>query len=196
MGRVYHKMKRLNIADYFSIYRLVALPIIIGAIILEKRTATGILLLISFLTDAIDGYIARKRQMESSRGAKLDSIGDFLTLIAGFIAFALFETEFLKDHLWIIILSFSLFILQMIIALIKFKMLTSYHTFLAKITAVLFAVFLVITPIAAPFKFLFYLSFVISIAEALEEIVITLILKEPQENVKGLYWMLKTHSSA
>lgn len=191
MSRLSNKIKQLNKADYFSLYRFVSLPLIILAIINDVRVFTAILLLISFITDAIDGYLARKNKMETSRGAMLDSVGDLLTLLAGLAAFIAFETEFFKDHLVIIVVSFSLYAVQVLLAYVKFKKLTSYHTYLAKIAAVFFASFLVVTFIVRPYEILFYFTFAVGIAEAVEEIVITAVLEEPKKNVKGLYWILK-----
>jgi phosphatidylglycerophosphate synthase len=184
-------VKKLNIADYFSIYRLVAAPILLLAIIFEQRVLTAALLLLSFLTDAIDGYLARKRKIETSRGTRLDTIGDLITLLIGLVAFIVFETSYFLDHLPIAIVATSLFIFQLVIALILFKTISSYHTYLAKATAVVIALFVVVTPVIGPIDILFYFTFYLAIAEALEEIVITFILHKPEENVKGLYWILK-----
>lgn len=183
--------KNLNIADYFSIYRLVAVPALLLAIVYERKVLTGSLLMVSFLTDAIDGYIARKKHIETPRGAKLDSIGDLITLIIGIAAFIVFETKYFLNHLPVVIVAIGLFVLQMFVALIRFRKLTSFHTYLAKITAVFMAVFLVITPIAGPVDILFYATFYLGILEAMEEIAITFILHKPEENVKGLYWILR-----
>ena len=191
MSRLSGKIKELNQADYFSLYRFISFPLIVLAIVGNLQVITGILLLISFITDAIDGYLARKKQMETSRGAMLDSIGDLLTVLAGFAAFIVFETSFFIDHSGIIIISLSLYAIQVVLAYVKFKKLTSYHTYLAKIAAVFFTAFLVLTPIVRPFEVLFYLTFAVSIVEAAEEIAITIVLKEPMENVKGLYWVLR-----
>lgn len=55
-------LKKPNIADYFSVYRLAAAPVLILLIWADERAITAILLLISFITDAIDGYLARKKR--------------------------------------------------------------------------------------------------------------------------------------
>lgn len=188
-------IKKLNIADYFSIYRIIAAPVIIVSIIFEEGILTSALLGISFFTDAIDGYIARKKKIATSRGASLDSIGDHMTALVGMVAFIVFDTGFFLNHLLIIVVIVLLFLLQLIVALIKFKKPTSYHTYLAKLMAVLLAVLLVITPAWGANKLLFYATFLIGIAEAMEEIALTFVLEEPKHNVKGLYWVLKKEES-
>ena len=189
------KIGKLNIADYFSLYRFVAVPVIVVCIVLHARVLTAILLLISFITDAIDGYLARKKNIVTKRGAKLDSYGDLLTLAVGLAAFIVFETDFFLRHLTVFIIACCFFALQILIAVIRFKQVTSYHTYLAKTTAVFLALFLVITPLAGPIRILYYITAILGIAEAIEEIVITLMLKKPEENVKGIYWLLKERRS-
>jgi CDP-diacylglycerol--glycerol-3-phosphate 3-phosphatidyltransferase len=184
-------LKTFNIADYLSLYRFVAAPALILSIVFERRILTAILLLLSFTTDALDGYIARKKNIETSKGAKLDSIGDLITVLAGLAAFVVFESRYVTEHIAIIITAIGLFVFQITLSLIRFRKMSSFHTYLAKATAVILTVFLVITPIVGPIDILFYLAFGAAIAEASEEIVITFILKKPEENVKGLYWLLK-----
>ena len=184
-------LKKFNIADYFSLYRFIAVPAIVLCIILEAKIWTSALLLVSFITDAIDGYLARKRRIETSRGAKLDSYGDLITLVSALAAFIVFETEYFIDHLPIVITAASLFIFQLLLAVLKFKQISSYHTYLAKITAILIAILFVVTPVTGPIDIMFYAAFYAGIAEAIEEILITLVLPKPQQNVKGLYWILK-----
>lgn len=183
--------KKLNIADYLSIYRIIAMPMVVFAVADGHRILTGILLAISFFTDGIDGFIARKKHIASSRGAKLDSIGDLITLMLGLAAFVVFETEYFMSHLSLIIISASLFFFQIALALIRFKRISSYHTYLAKATAILIGAFFILTPLTGPIDTLFYVAFYVGILEAIEEIIITFILSKPEENVKGLYWILK-----
>jgi len=183
--------KKFNAADYLSLYRFAAAPVIVLAIVFGNKILTGSLLAISFSTDALDGYIARKKNIATSRGAKLDSLGDLLTLLLAVAAFIVFETEYFHEHLAIIAVAASLFIFQVILSMIKFGKMSSYHTYLAKGTAILIAAFFVTTPFTGPKDLLFYTTFYIGIVEAIEEIVITFILKKPKENVRGLYWILK-----
>ncbi len=52
--------KKLNIADWISLYRIIALPFLVLAIILDEKILFGWLLLVSLLSDVVDGYLARK----------------------------------------------------------------------------------------------------------------------------------------
>jgi phosphatidylglycerophosphate synthase len=183
--------EKLNLADYISLYRLAAAPVIIAAMIFDLRLLTAWLLLISFASDAADGIVARAKHIETPRGAMLDSIGDTITGLLGLAAFIVFETEYFLNHFWIVVVTVVLFLFQIAVALYRFGRATAFHTYLAKFTAVLVAFFLFTTILVGPFDFLFYLTFITAILEALEEIAITFVLRRPEQNVKGLYWLLK-----
>ncbi|HUZ57837.1 MAG TPA: CDP-alcohol phosphatidyltransferase family protein [Hanamia sp.] len=99
---------------------------------------------LSFFTDSIDGLLARKFKVTSIAGAKLDSIGDDLTVIAGTIGLIAFKSAFLKEEISLIILLLSLFVLQTVLAFVKFGKMTSFHTYAAKAAAILQGVFLIL----------------------------------------------------
>lgn len=184
-------MKKPNIADWISIYRIIAVPAIVIVIFLDKKTLTGWLLLVSFLTDALDGYIARKKEITSDKGANLDSIGDALTFLAGAFGFFMFGLDYIKDHFTIVAVAFGLYIFQLILAFIRYGRSSSFHTYSAKGAAVLQALFLVVFHIVGWWEWLFWAALVISVVETIEEIVIIFVLPKWEANVKGLYWILK-----
>ncbi|ELR71460.1 Putative phosphatidylglycerophosphate synthase [Fulvivirga imtechensis AK7] len=184
-------MKKLNIADWFSVYRIAALPVIIVAILLDKRTMTGWLLIISFLTDAIDGYLARKKKITSRRGARLDSAGDALTFLVGIFGVYIFGLEKIFQHFYVISVALSLYLFQLILGFIRYGKSSSLHTYSAKTAAVLQATFLVIFYLHEWVPWLFWIAIIISIIETIEEIIIIFILPKWETDVKGLYWVLK-----
>ena len=75
MGRIF-TFKNFNIADWFSFYRIMAVPVLVALVWFGERQLFTWFLLISYCTDAIDGYLARKLKITSARGSQLDSIGD------------------------------------------------------------------------------------------------------------------------
>ena len=93
--------------------------------------------MVSYSTDAIDGFLARKLKITSPRGSQLDSIGDQITLIIGLLGLFYFETSFIKANLVIILIAFIPYIIQMILAYLKYGKATAFHTYLAKISAVI-----------------------------------------------------------
>jgi phosphatidylglycerophosphate synthase len=180
------------IVNGITFYRTLTAPLLIFLIIYQQMDWFKWLLALSFFTDAIDGFLARKFKVTSIAGAKLDSIGDDLTVIAGTIGMIAFKSAFLKEEIFVIILLWSLFALQTILAFIKFGKMTSFHTYAAKAAAVLQGVFLILLFfLPNPLCELFYAAAFVTAFELIEEIIITLWLSKWKTNVKGLYWILK-----
>ena len=83
-------LKNFNIADWFSFYRILAAPFLIVLLSLEEREFFTIFLLISYSTDMIDGFLARRLKITSARGSQLDSVGDQITFTIGLIGLLVF----------------------------------------------------------------------------------------------------------
>ena len=183
--------KNFNIADWFSFYRISIAPFLLILIWIDERLFFTWLLLISYSTDAIDGYLARKLKITSARGAQLDSLGDQLTLIIGFIGLIYFETDFIKTNFVIITIAFTPYIIQMIMAYAKYGKATSFHTYLAKLSAILQSVFILWSLFFDPDYALFYIMICVSILETIEEITLIFMYAHWVSDVKGIYWALK-----
>lgn len=74
--------KIITIPNILSLFRLLLIPAIVFLFFEEKNVAAGIAVLVSGLTDIIDGFIARKFNMKSRVGQILDPVADKLTQIA------------------------------------------------------------------------------------------------------------------
>ena len=183
--------KNFNIADWFSFYRILVVPILVALIWLGERELFTWFLLVSYCTDAIDGFLARKLKISSARGSQLDSIGDQITLVVGLIGLLVFENEFMKANYVLILIAFVPYILQMIMAFYKYGKATAFHTYLAKSSAVLQGVFILFTLFFTPVYWLFYLMIVIGVLETIEEITLIYMYDKWVDNVKGFYWALK-----
>lgn len=183
--------KNFNIADWFSFYRIVAAPFLILFVWLDLRLVFSWFLLISYSTDAIDGYLARKLKIISPRGSQLDSFGDQITLIIGLIGLYCFETNFIKTNITIIVIAFMPYIAQMLIAYFKYGRATAFHTYLAKLSAIMQGVFILWSLFFQPNYVLFYTMIFIGVLETAEEITLIFMYDSWASDVKGIYWALK-----
>ncbi len=183
--------KNFNIADWFSFYRIAAVPILLALILLEEQQVFAWFLLVSYSTDAIDGFLARKLKITSARGSVLDSMGDQLTFVMGLIGLWTFENTFIRENLLLIAIAFAPYLLQMAIAFHKYGKTTAFHTYLAKTSAVLQGIFILWTLFFSPVYGLFYVMIVIGIMETIEEITLIFMFDEWAEDVKGIYWALR-----
>lgn len=183
--------KNFNIADWFSFYRIFAAPFLLALVWLDLRLIFTWFLLISYSTDAIDGYLARKLKIESPRGSQLDSFGDQITLIVGLIGLFYFENEFINTNLILILIAFVPYIIQMLIAYFKYGKATAFHTYLAKLSAILQSIFILTSLFFEPQYVLFYIMIVIGIIETIEEIILIYMYDQWVSDVKGIYMAFK-----
>lgn len=186
------RKKAYYIVNAITFYRLAAAPLLM---VLLWQHAFGwfrVLLCISFFTDAIDGYLARRHQVVSVFGARLDSVADDVTILVAIAGILVYRPAFLKEEYISVIQMVTLFIIQTAAALIKYGKTTSFHTYAAKAAAVLQGLFLLtFFFLPQPVYPLFAAMVVVTTYDLLEEIILVMLLPEWKTNVKGLYWVLK-----
>ena len=182
--------KTFNIADWFSFYRIIAAPILLLFLYLGNRELFTWFLLISYSTDAIDGFIARRLKITSVKGSQLDSLGDQITFTIALIGLLVFEYDFVKDNYILILLAFVPYLIQMLIAFVKYGKATAFHTYLAKVSAIIQAVFILWFLFFGPIYWLFYLMLILGLLETIEEISLIFLYDEWVSGVKGYYWAL------
>lgn len=198
-GLLFKSSPAVRMVNIITLYRIITSPLLIFLIFLDQLNIFKWLLLASFSTDAIDGRLARKYKAVSILGSKLDSIGDDLTVLVGIIALLKTNPEFIKEQAFVMIGLLGLFFIQLSLSLFKYKKLSSFHTYLAKMAAVSQGFFLLsVFFFETIFYPLFYTALVITAFELIEEIILTLLLPKWKNDVKGLYWVLKKekHSSS
>jgi len=182
--------KDFNIADWFSFYRIAVAPVLLVLLVVGERQAFTWMLLISYSTDAIDGMLARGLGIASARGSQLDSIGDQVIFVTGLIGICVFEWDFIVTNHLPIILALVPYALQVALALWKYGRVISFHTYLAKTSAVIQAVFILWLLFFEPVYWLFYTMIVIAIVETAEEIVLLFMYDRWVAGVKGIPWAL------
>lgn len=183
--------KSYNIADWFSFYRILAVPLLLLFLWLGEQQWFAWFLLLSYSTDAIDGFLARKLKITSARGSQLDSFGDQLTFALGLIGLWVFTNDFIRENLFLILIAFAPYIVQMLIALKKYGKATAFHTYMAKSSAVIQAMFILWSLFFDPVSWLFIAMVIIGVLETVEEITLIFMYDVWVEDVKGIYWALK-----
>lgn len=183
-----YTFKNFNIADWFSFYRIASAPVLIVLLFLDMRLTFTIFLTASYATDAIDGYLARRLKITSPRGSQLDSMGDQVTFVIGVVSIFLFEFDFVHDRLLWLILALSLYVIQMLLAWKKYGKATAFHTYLAKLSAILQALFILHALYYAPNSKLFDLMIFIGVLETIEEISLIFLHDTWVSDVKSIFF--------
>jgi len=183
--------KEFNVADWISLYRIVASPILFAFIFLNGKFIFAILLAVSLFSDALDGFLARRLKITSARGAYLDSVGDVLTFIVALVGMIWFESAFVKEQIFLISITLFLYFLQPALGYWRYGKPSSFHTYSAKIAAVMLSIFFLYAFFFNVSHLLFYLTIIIGIFETLEESILIFLLPKWETDVKGLYWVLR-----
>jgi CDP-diacylglycerol--glycerol-3-phosphate 3-phosphatidyltransferase len=175
-----------------TLYRTIAAPFLFILLFTKQYDIFKWLLAVSFFTDLVDGYLARKFKVTSILGTKLDSIGDDLTVLVGLVALFVLKFTFIKQHIIIFIILLVLFLLQTTYAFIRYGKMANFHTYLAKTAALLQGVFLILVFFTDdPILILFYAATIVTMLELTEEVILVKLLPQWKANVKGVYWVLK-----
>ena len=85
-----------------SVFRLVAVPCILGCLMASppRVQGAGVLFILAMLSDFFDGFLARRWQVESPLGARLDPLADKALILGMF----LFFTRSQAIPLWVTVL--------------------------------------------------------------------------------------------
>ena len=75
----------MNLANKITIARILLIPFFIAFILYAKLDLALIVFLIAVISDAVDGYIARKWKQRTKLGAMLDPIADKILIISAFV---------------------------------------------------------------------------------------------------------------
>ncbi|MRR55084.1 MAG: CDP-alcohol phosphatidyltransferase family protein [Deltaproteobacteria bacterium] len=179
-----------TIPNLLSCFRLFSVPVLL--ILAWRGSEKGFLLLLvsALLSDLADGYLARRLHQESELGARLDSWGDFaLYITTPLSAWLLWPELIIREASYVIVVLAS-FVLPILIGFIKYRRLTSYHTWGAKLSAVLMGCTTLLLFAGGP-AFPFHLATMVLVLTQIEEICITMVLPAWRANVPSLVHALR-----
>jgi CDP-diacylglycerol--glycerol-3-phosphate 3-phosphatidyltransferase len=143
-------------------------------------------LVLSLASDAVDGFVARRTGCVSVRGAKLDSWADLATWSTLPIFAWWLWPDLMRDESRYLALAVAAFAAPTLVGLLRFGRLTSYHTWLAKLSAVLVGAAALALFGGGP-AWPFHVATIVLIVEAVEEIAITATLREWRADVPTLW---------
>jgi phosphatidylglycerophosphate synthase len=180
-----------SIPNLLSLLRVVLVPVLVVAVYFREANGFLLLLAVSLFSDMLDGYFARKLNQVTEFGARLDSWADMATYAMMIIGLYYIWPLIFIDQLFYLIAATLSYVLPVVIALIRFSSFPSYHTWGAKIAAVLMAPAFYLL-VLADNQIFFRLVIVFHVIVAIEEIAITFLLKKSKTNVASILTIL-TH---
>lgn len=102
----------MNIANKVSTFRILSVPFFIACLLYYSsqkdylRFAALAIFILAVLSDAVDGYVARKKRQHTPAGLILDPLGDKVLLVSAFIFLHIVDTG-IKFPLWVTLIVVS-----------------------------------------------------------------------------------------
>lgn len=172
-----------SVANYISISRIV----LAFAMAFAKPLSIVffVIYILCGISDALDGYIARKTNTTSKLGDNLDSAADFIVVVV--LMIALYPIIKLASLMitWIVVIGI-IRVVSVIVVFIKYKTFEMLHTYGNKITGFVLVTF----PLSLIFvqsDMMIYIICMLASISAIEELFINILSKELRINKKSIF---------
>lgn len=179
-----------NWPNLVSFIRILLAPVLLVLALNHQPVWFVLVLIFSEFTDVLDGFLARRLNQISALGSHLDSWGDFFIYSTLAISAWIMWPEIVRrEWIYFLLIVFS-FTAPVLVGLIKFRVLTSYHTWgvkLAVAVTVIAYVLLFMQWLDWPFRF----AAIFCLLAAIEETAITLVMAEQHEDVRTIWQALR-----
>ena len=179
-----------NWPNLISFIRVLLAPVLLLLAFNQQPLWFVLVVLFSEFTDVLDGFLARRLNQITRLGSHLDSWGDFLTYAVMAVSAWIMWPEIVLREIFYVALVVLSFTLPVLVGLIKFGKLTSYHTWGVRLAVVLTVVGYILLFLqwqAWPF----YLAAWFCVLAAAEQIAISLIMSQQREDVRSLWRALQ-----
>lgn len=103
--RVEEKLRPLTLPNFITMMRMAMVPFFVLAVWERDFSFALWILIVAGLTDSLDGYLARRMDMQSLIGAYLDPIADKMLITVAYIALTIPHGQEVVIPLWLTILA-------------------------------------------------------------------------------------------
>ncbi|OAD19472.1 phosphatidylglycerophosphate synthase [Candidatus Thiomargarita nelsonii] len=179
-------MEWCNIPNTLSAFRIIATPGLLYLAWHGFANAFLVLLVLAFLSDLLDGLIARLLNQSSELGAQLDSWGDATIYISLPICAWWLRPDIIRQEIVFVCIAVLGLVLPAMLEFVKFGRLSCYHTWASKISAALISISILLI-FAFSVTWLFRWAAIFQILVALEIIAITILLPTWQCNIQSVW---------
>ncbi len=187
------KDKFLTIPNLISLYRLLSVPVLFYVAYKGHEKLFFYWFLFNAFTDALDGFIARKFNMLSKWGEKLDSLADFFMYLLAMYALLRLKSDALEPVKYSFYLLIFYYLFIDLFSLFKFREISSLHLYLSKLNGLVQSLFfLLLFTVGFNEKF-YWFMFALASLSFIENMYFLIKLKKMRSDLKGIYWTYKNH---
>ena len=185
-----------TIPNLLTALRLLLLPVLWGLALLKWPVPLAIGMIISFLTDTLDGFIARRFNVTSAFGSKFDSLADNLLIPSTVIWLVILRPEVLTDHPILCAVAVATYGSSLLVGWIKFRRFANLHLYSKKTAGVLSYAFIVHALLAGQYNaWLFYIAISLFILASVEGLILQLTHAQVDEHMGSLVLALVRRKS-
>ena len=179
-----------NLPNLVSLIRICMSPVLLYLALTQQPNWYIGMLIFTVFTDVLDGFLARMLDQITEMGSRLDSWGDFVIYNTMAICAWILWPEILQQELLYFILILISFLVPPFIGFVKFRSVTSYHTWAVKL-AVAVTIISYILLFSGLLDWPFRVAAALSLYAGIEEICITLLLRRPRVDVRTAWRALQ-----
>jgi phosphatidylglycerophosphate synthase len=185
------RLAAANVPNAISAARLAAAPVLLAAALRGQQDVFTWLLLACLLSDITDGLIARGFAITSELGARLDSAADMAIFSVAIFGVFVFQADFVARHYPPVAFVIGLYGAEVTAALARYGRISSFHTFLTRLSAYAQGGFVMSLFLWGYSGALFWPAISISVLAYAEELAIVWLLPQWEADVRGLYWVVQ-----
>lgn len=180
----------LKLPNLVSSIRILIAPVLFYLAVQQQEIWYLALLLFSGFTDVLDGFLARMLNQITELGSHLDSWGDFTIYSTMAVCAWIMWPEIVQREIVYFSIIVGSILLPVGIGLIKFRRLTSYHTWSVKVSvAMTYLGYVLLFADIAQWPFI--LASFLCLYAGIEEILITLVLRRERVNVRSIWSVME-----
>jgi len=176
-----------SVPDLLCFARLLLVPVVWALALSNLPFYTGIALLAAGLTDVFDGIIARRWNIVTAYGSRLDSIADTLMEISAAAAVLILKPGIFTGHALILGVWIAVEASSILLGWLKFRRIANLHLYLTKAAGVVAYAFVIYTFVAGYNEIFFYVTVTLLIVSSLECLILQLFAPRVDEHMKSIY---------
>lgn len=186
--KIPREMKTLP--NMLTAFRILCAPVLLAMAWQGYATAFMALLAAAFLSDVLDGFVARLSGQVSQFGARLDSWADATLFSTITISAWWLWPDVVRREAGYVLVVMACYVLPAFVGYLKFRAITSYHTWIVKCAVAAIGLSLYVFFLGGP-VWPFRLATALCVLAAIEEIAITTVSTELHSDVRSLLDVLR-----